>query len=124
MGREKNEIPALKEILGYSTGGIYNALDSSGYFERSVGCIKLTERGKEYLNKEILTPFKISNSVGNVLIAIGIVFFFQWAEWTYANRAIILPLWSALLAMSGGIFVRFFMLRLNFWLIRQSKRMV
>jgi hypothetical protein len=123
-GKERNEIPALKEILGYSTGGIYNALDSSGYFERTVDGIRLTKQGKEYLNREILTPFKISNSVGDVLIFVGLVFLFQWIEWTYAHSSLIFPVWSALVAIAGGVFIRFFLLRLNYWFIKKSKRMV
>jgi hypothetical protein len=123
-GKGRNEIPALKEILGYSTGGVYNALDSSGYFERTANSIQLTELGKKYLNREILTPYKISNSVGNVLIIAGFVFLLQWIEWTYLNYALILPLWFALLAIGGGAFVRFFILRLEYWLIKRNKRIV
>lgn len=38
--KDKNRIPWLKEKLGYSTGGIYNALDESGYFERTSDAIR------------------------------------------------------------------------------------
>ena len=65
-GKEKNEIPELQEILNYSTGGIYGALDFSGYFQRSPVGIELTEKGKDYLTKKILPQYNAFNPFGNV----------------------------------------------------------
>jgi hypothetical protein len=119
-----NEIPALKEILEYSTGGIYGALDNSGYFERKADGIQLTQKGQEYLKKEILTPLSISDSVATILIVIGFVFLLQWIDWTYANQPLILPWYTALLIIGSGLFIRFFILRVNYWIIKRRKKMI
>jgi len=47
-------ISELKNFFSYSTGGIYGALDSSGFFIRNGSTIKLSEEGVEYAKKEPL----------------------------------------------------------------------
>jgi hypothetical protein len=123
-GKGNNEIPALREILGYSVGGIYNALDSSGYFRRKPDRIELTIKGEEYLKNKILPQYSIINSVSNVLIVLGFVFLIQWIEWNYLDYPLILPWYSWLTLVGGGFFIRFFTLRLNYWFIKRRKEMV
>jgi hypothetical protein len=123
-GKGSNEIPALRETLRYSVGGIYSALDSSGYFERKTDRIELTEKGEEYLKSKILTQYSLINSVSNMLILLGFVFLVQWIDWNYAHYALILPWYSCLILLGCGLFIRFFTLRLNYWFIKRRKEMV
>jgi len=119
----KNDISVLKETLEYSTGGIYSALDSSGYFDRTISSIQLTEKGKEYLTSRILPQYSTFNSLGFLMIILGLVTLFQWAEWTYYGTAIIIPWYSAILMITMGFIVRFFVLRIYHQIIKRKKRM-
>jgi DNA-binding MarR family transcriptional regulator len=123
-GKGSNDIASLREILGYSVGGIYNALDYSGYFKRRPERIELTEKGQEYLKKKILAQYDLINSVSNIFIIMGFVFLIQWIYWNYAHYAMILPWHSVLITFGIGIFIRFFTLRINYWIIRRRKEMV
>lgn len=122
-GKGRNEIPALKEILDYSTGGIYNALDYSGYFERKSDGIRLTEKGKGYLDRKILPQYRTFDSLGTFLMVMGFVFFVQWVQWAYIQIPIIIPWYSALILMAGGFFIKFFILRLYYLIIKRTKKM-
>ena len=122
-GHGKNEIAELKETLGYSTGGIYNAVDNSGYFERTVNGIQLTEKGKEYLDRKILPRYSDSKSVGNALMLLGFVFILQWVEWTYFQYTFVIPWYSGLTVLVGGIILRFFILRLYYLTVKRKKKM-
>lgn len=120
--KEKNRVPWLKERLGYSTGGLYSALDNSGYFERKNDEINLTERGISYLKKQILPQYNALNPMGNFLIVLGLVFLLQWYLWTYANTSMIFPWYTGAVTIATGIIVRFFFLRLGYWIIRNRKK--
>jgi hypothetical protein len=121
-GHGNEDVEKLREIVGYnSPGGIYSVLNSSGYFKKAVNGVELTDKGKKYLNKKILTPFTISNYVGAVLMLMGFVFLFQWFEWTYYQFLVIIPLEVALLTITGGFIIRFFMLKINYLLIKKSR---
>jgi len=124
-GKGKNKISELEEIIGYSSpGGIYHALDNSGYFERNCDEIKLTELGKLFLNKEILKEHHLTKTIGNTLIIIALVLLYQWVMFTYFNHVAIISLYGVLPLLIGGLIIRFFMLRINYWLIRKQKQMV
>jgi hypothetical protein len=120
-GKDKNTMPWLKKKLGYSTGGLYHALDDSGYFERTADEIRLTEKGTNYLNKEILPQYTAFNPIGNVLIILGLVFLLQWYMWTFAQTSVIVPWYSAIIVIAAGIVIRFFYLRLAHWIIKTKK---
>jgi hypothetical protein len=122
-GKGSYEIPELKEIVEYSTGGIYSALDYSGYFERTINGIQLTEKGLEYLKNKILPQFSMFYSLGNFLIILGFILLLQWIEWTYVQYPLILPWYSALSIIAFGFFIRFFILRLSYWIIQLRKKM-
>jgi hypothetical protein len=119
--KDRNRIPWLKEKLGYSTGGLYHALDNSGYFERKKGDIYLTEKGTNYLNKQILPQYTVFNPIGNLLIILGFVFLLQWYFWTYAHKPVVIPWYSALIAIALGLLVRFFFLRIIHWIMKRKK---
>lgn len=119
--KDKNRIQWLKEKLGYSTGGLYHALDNSGYFERKKGEIQLTEKGTDYLNKQILPQYTAFYPIGNVLIILGFVFLLQWCFWTYKQTVMLIPWYSAVIVIALGIFVRFFFLRLNHLIMKMKK---
>ena len=120
-GKGKNEIPTLKEILNYSTGGIYSALDSSGYFERTNDGVILTKEGQEYIDKKILPRYSILKSVGDILIFLGIISIIQWILWNWYQYAWIPSWYSGLSPLAGGLVLRFFGLRLHYWLIKRRK---
>ena len=120
--KDKNRIPWLKEKLEYSTGGLYSALDDSGYFERTPDGIRLTEKGTNYLNKQILPQYTAFYPLGNILITLGFVFLLQWYFWTYTQTPIIIPWYSAIIIIAGGILVRFFFLRLNHLILKMKKK--
>jgi len=119
--KDKNRISWLKEKLGYSTGGLYHALDNSGYFERKKEDIYLTEKGTNYLNKQILPQYTVFNPIGNLLIILGFVFLLQWYSWTYAHKPVVIPWYSALIAIALGILVRFLFLRLVHSIMKRKK---
>jgi hypothetical protein len=119
--KDKNRIPWLKEKLGYSTGGIYNALNDSGFLERTGDEIYLTEKGTDYLNKQILPHYTAFNPLGNFLIVLGLVFLLQWYSWTYSHVAAIVPWYSAIIIIGAGILVRFLFLRIVHLMMKMSK---
>jgi len=123
-GHGKNDIAELKETLGYSTGGIYSALDNSGYFERNANGIQLTEKGNGYLDHKIMPRYSDSKSIGNAFIILGFVFILQWVDWTFFQYAFIIPWWSGLTVLVGGIIIRFFILRLYYFAIKRRKKML
>lgn len=123
-GKGKNTISELEEIVGYSSpGGIYHALDNSGYFERTGNEIKLTKLGNKLLNKKILSEYSIANTTGTALIIISFVLLLQWVEWTYFNNPIILQWYAIIPLLVGGLLIRFFLLRLIYWKIKKQKKM-
>lgn len=119
--KEKNKASWLKEKLGYSTGGLYHALDNSGYFKREGDKITLTEKGIGYLNKNILPRYKESFPIGNFLIFLGLVLLLQWYLWAYAQTLLIFPWYSGLTVLAGGIVIRFFFMRLVYWIMKKKK---
>ena len=120
--KSKNKISWLKENLGYSTGGLYSALDYSGYFERKGDEINLTEKGSSYLKREILPHYTVFNPIGNFFIMIGLFLLFQWYLWTYSKTLLIFQWYSALLIIAGGIVVRFFFMRLTYQIMKRQKQ--
>ena len=121
-GKGKNEISAFKEILDYSTGGIYSALDNSGYFRRTADGIQFTEKGVEYLNKKILPQYGILKSIGNAFIVLGAFLTLQWIFWTYSQYVWIIPLYSSIPVLAGGLILRFLGMRLHYWTIKREKK--
>jgi hypothetical protein len=121
--KDSNTMPWLKKKLGYSTGGLYHAIDNSGYFERTGDGIRLTEKGTAYLNRQILPQFTAFYPLGNFLIILGFVLLIQWYSWTFAETPMVIPWYSALLITATGFLIRLFFLRLAHWVIKFKKKL-
>lgn len=120
--KDKNRVPWLKEKLRCSSGELYSALDQSGYFKRTHNGIALTEKGTSYLNNQILPSYTAFYPLGQLLIALGFVLLMQWYFFTYTQITLIVPWYSSVTIIAGGIFVRFFLLRLNYLIMKTKKR--
>jgi hypothetical protein len=122
FSKDKIKVADLKKIVEYSPGGAYSAFESS-YLEKTGDEIHLTEEGKDYVKNRILPQFNIYKSYGNVLLLLGFFFFFQWFEWTYLNVPVIPSWYFALMIFGFGLFLRFFILRFNFYVTKKRKKM-
>jgi hypothetical protein len=121
FSKEKIRVSDLKKIADYSAGGIYSAFESD-YLEKIGDEIHITEKGKEYVKERILPQFSVYKSYGNVLILIGFFFAFEWAEW-YFLKTRLEPTWYfAAMLLTIGLFLRFFVLRFNFFVTKRRKR--
>jgi phosphoglycerol transferase MdoB-like AlkP superfamily enzyme len=118
----RNEISELKSILGYSTGGIYSALDSSGYFEKKTNGIILTEKGEDYLRSRILPQYDIFKILGYAFIFLGLVFTLQWWEWTYLETNLLFPWYTNVSIIALGIFLSFFILRAKYFMVKRNRK--
>jgi hypothetical protein len=123
FSKDKIKVADLKKIVDYSAGGAYSAFESR-YLEKIGDEIHLTEDGKDYIKNRILPQYNIYKSYGNVLIVLGIFFFIQWFEWTYLKFAVMPPLYFVLIILALGLFMRFFILRFNFYITKRRKKMM
>lgn len=121
-GKGKNDIPGLKEALGYSTGGIYSALDSSGYFERKPEGILLSQKGQQYLESKVLPQYSMYKIIGYAILFLAFVFIFQWFDWIYLKQYLVFPWYSDLSIVALGVILSFFMLRLKYLVFRRKKK--
>ena len=122
FSKDKIKVADLKKIADYSTGGAYSAFESR-YLEKTGDEIHLTEEGKDYVKTRILPQYDVYKSYGNILLILGIFFVVQWFEWEYLKFPLI-PSWHfALVLLGSGLFLRFFILRFNFYVTKKRKRM-
>ena len=122
-GKGRNEVSELKENLGYSTGGIYSALDSSGYFERKPDGVLLTQKGEAYLKSKVLPQYDIFKIIGYAILFIGFVLIFQWYDWTYLKVYLVFPWYSDIGFVFLGVILSFFMLRMKYSVFKRKKKM-
>jgi hypothetical protein len=121
--KDRIKMSFLREKVGYrSPGGLYSAINSSGYFDRENDEITLSERGLDYLNKRILPQYKAFDPVANFLIVLGLVFLVQWYFYTYLNSPMVIPWYSATICIAVGIFLKFFFMRIGYWIMKRSKK--
>jgi hypothetical protein len=121
FSKDKIKVADLKKIADYSTGGAYSAFESP-YIEKRGDEIHLTEEGKDYVKNRILPHYDAYKSYGNVLLILGFFLFFQWFEWTYLNVPVIPTWYLALTVFIFGLFLRFFILRFNFYVTKKRKK--
>jgi hypothetical protein len=122
FSKEKMKVADLKKIVDYSAGGVYSAFESP-YLEKIGDEIRLTQEGKDFVRERILPQYEHYKSYGNLTIVIGIYFLFQWFEWTYFKVPLVSTWYFAALIIGFGIFLRFFILRFNFFITRKTKRL-
>jgi hypothetical protein len=121
--KDRIRMSFLKEKVGYQgPGGLYSAINSSGYFDRKNDEITLTEKGVDYLNRKILPPYKVFSPIGDFLIILGLVFLLQWYSWTYLTSPLVTPWYSAIICVATGIVVRVFFMRVGYWIMKHSRK--
>ncbi len=120
--KDKIKVADLKKIVDYSTGGAYGAFES-GYLEKIGDEIRLTEVGKDYVKTRILPQYSVYKSYGNVLLMLGVFFLVQWFEWEYLKAPVIPSWYFALMILGLGLFLRFFILRFNFFVTKRRKKL-
>ncbi len=116
-------ISTLKKLLGYSAGGIDYALKYSGFFEIHLDQVKLSEKGKEYVKRELLPQYRILNPIGYFFILMGVLIFLQWYMATYLNRVIFFDWWTGISIIIIGLILRFFLLPLIYWTLKIQRKL-
>ena len=113
----------LREKVGYrSPGGLYSAINSSGYFDRRNDEITLSESGLDYLSKRILPQYKAFDPVFNFLIILGMVFLVQWYFYMYLKNPMVIPWYSAIICIAVGVVAKVFFMRIGYWFMKRSKK--
>lgn len=120
FSKDKIKVADLKKIVDYSAGGVYSAFES-GYLEKAGDELYLTEEGKDYVKAKILPQYDVYRSYGNVLLVLGIFSLVQWLEWEYLKFPLIPPWYFALVLLGFGLFLRLFILRLEFYLTKRRR---
>lgn len=116
------EVSKLKRFLGYSTGGIYNALDESGYFARKGDEILLSDKGEKYVRKELMQWYRVLYPTGYLIVFLGIILVAHWYLYTYHNVFLLFD-WSVGFAcIAGGLTVRFALPALTYWYLKITKK--
>ena len=117
------KVSTLKNLLGYSAGGIDYALNYSGFFETKGDKIKLSKKGEDYVRRELLPHYKTFAPVGYFLILLGFLFILQWYMFAKFEIPIIFGWETGLLLISGGLVLRFWLLPLLYWALKIQKRL-
>ena len=116
-------VSTLKSLLGYSAGGIHYALNYSGFFETKGDKIKLSQKGEDYVRRELLPHYKTFAPVGYFLILLGFLFILQWYMFAEFNVSIIFGWEAGLLLIIGGLVLRFWLLPLLYWALKILKKL-
>ncbi|RLI43135.1 hypothetical protein DRO69_09625, partial [Candidatus Bathyarchaeota archaeon] len=105
-----------------STGGIYNALDESGYFVRKGDEIRLSKEGEKYVKKKLLPHYKTFNILSYFMIFLGIFLLINWFFRTHYNIIMVFNWLDGLSFIIGGLVIRFAVLPLAYWLLKAMKK--
>ncbi len=116
-------VSTLKNLLGYSAGGLDYALKYSGFFETKGDEIRLSKKGEDYVRKQLLPTYKAFNPIGYFLILLGFLFILQWYMFENFNTSIIFGWESGLLLIIGGLILRFWFLPLLYWTLKALKKL-
>lgn len=103
----KYNISELKQFIGYSAGGIYNALDSSGFFVRNGSDITLSKKGKDYVKKELMHSFENFYPVSYFLVFLGVILLVHWYLYTYHGEYLVFEWNIGLAIVMSGLVLRF-----------------
>ena len=115
-------ISDLKKFIGYSSGGMYNALDNSGYFVREGNAISLTQKGKDYVKKELMTSFKNFHSISYLLFYLGFIFLVHWYLYTQFDIYLFFDWQVGAGLLIGGFLLRFTLPRLTYFALLLKKK--
>lgn len=119
---KKLKASKLKEFLGYSTGGLYNALDESGYFERNKDEITLSEKGARYAKRELMRQFKAIYPIGYFLLLFGIILVGHWYLLTHHNILLFFDWTVGFSFILGGLLLRFALPAFVFWMLKIRRK--
>lgn len=119
---KKISVSKVKQYLGYSTGGLYNALDDSGYFIRKVDDIVLSKKGEEYVKKELMQPYRAFYPIGYFFVFFGIVLIAHWYLLTYHNVLLHFDWITGFSFIIMGLFLRFALLPFVYWYLKLRKK--
>jgi len=114
----------LRRIIGYKRGGgIYDALEKSGFFVIDGDNISLNEEGKKYFQKVLMPPYQLIKSVGFFLVILGVIILAEWILPTYFNIFIVItsPI-PGIIIISIGLFLDFGLLPTIYRLAIRKKR--
>lgn len=112
----------LKKFLDYSPGGLYGALEGSGYFSRKGDEIELSDKGERYVNRKLMAQLRALYSISYFLLFFGIVLIVHWHSYTYHKIFLIFP-WTVGLSFIGvGLLIRFGLLPLGYWLLKVRRK--
>lgn len=115
-------ISKLKSLIGYSTGGVYNALDESEYFIRKGDEIRPSKEGEEYVKKKLLPYYKPLNIISYYIIFFGILLLVHWFLRTHYNIIIVFDWPVALSFIIVGLVIRFALLPLVYYILKATKK--
>lgn len=120
---KKLKVSKLKEILGYSTGGLYNALDESGYFERNKDEIALSEKGVRYAKENLMRQFRAIYPIGYFFLLFGIILIGHWYLLKYHNILLFFDWTVGFSFILGGLLLRLALPAMVFWMLKILRKM-
>lgn len=122
-GRSRVKISTLKKTLGYSAGGIYNALDGSGYFQRKGDLVTLSEKGQEYVKRNWIPYFQVVNPFSYVLMLFGSILLIEWYLINYHNMMLVFDWYQGITLIAVGLALRFGFSRMMYLSLRLRKKL-
>ena len=119
---KKLDVSKLKEFIGYSAGGLYNALDESGYFHRKGDEISLSDKGEKYAKRELMRQYRNLYPLSYVFIFLGIILTAHWYLLQYRDVLLFFDWAVGASLIVCGLIVRFMMPALTLWFLRIFKK--
>ena len=119
---KKIKLSKLKQILGYSTGGLYNALDESGFFIRKGDEIVLSASGETYAGKKLLRQFRAMYPIGYFFVFFGIMLIAQWYLYTYYKIFLSFDWTTGISFIVTGLLIRFALPPLVYWILKITRK--
>lgn len=119
---KKIKLSKLKQFIGYSTGGLYNALDESGYFIRKGDEIALSASGETYAGKKLLRQFRAMYPIGYFFIFFGIMLIAQWYLYTYYKIFLSFDWTTGISFIVVGLLIRFGLPPLVYWILKITRK--
>lgn len=112
------KLSKLKQFLSYSTGGLYNALDDSGYFIRKGDEITLSDAGERYARKNLMQRFRAVYPVGYFLTFFGMILIAHWYLLMYHDIFLFFDWTVGLSFILVGLLIRFALPPFAYWILK------